>query len=61
MNSTCNFSKRKLTTNVNKSCLARDVGIVNLLHSAAPQCGSQGSNGGVKQGIGMRKMDLLAW
>lgn len=34
-------------------------GIVNL-HSAAPQCGSQGSNGGVKQGIGMRKMDLSA-
>lgn len=67
----CNFSKRKLTTNVNKSCSAWNGGIVNLLLSAAPQCGSQGSNGGVKAGCrneedgfvgeGRRKGDLKPW
>lgn len=57
----CNPSKRKLMANVNKSCPERNGGDRKSVARRRPhRRGRQGSNGGVKHGAGMRKMDLLA-
>lgn len=47
--------------NVNKSCPERNGGDRKSVAQGRPhRRGRQGSNGGVKQGTGLRKMDLLA-
>lgn len=47
--------------NVNKSCPERNGGDRKSVARHRPhRRGRQGSNGGVKHGAGMRKMDLLA-
>lgn len=57
----CNPSKRKLIANVNKSCPERSGGDrKSVAGRRPPDVVVRGRTGGVKQGAGMRKMDLLA-
>lgn len=58
----CNPSKRKLIANVNKSRPERNDGDRKSVAGRRPPADVvvRGRTGGVKQGAGMRKMDLLA-